>query len=322
MIKIGNTTLMNLSLPEGFLDEETRCGYVISHEMKEIWAVELDLLSKFDQVCKKNNIIYYADGGTLLGAVRHSGMIPWDDDIDVMMSREEYARLCSIASSEFKAPYFFQTEQTDPGSLRGHAQLRNSDTTAILLPERDFHYDFNQGIFIDIFPYDHVPDDHMIRKKYLTHLERLRRRAKKYEQITSRYRNSGGVKGMTKKILHNSVYTITRGKDPGNPYYARLEKEATRYDMIKTKYCSSVSYKPIIYSGFYPCSAFKGSVYMDFEMLKIPVPSGYDKILRAYYGNWHEFKIGSNDHGDVIFDVNQSYKDYFSSMLNPPTDHI
>ena len=84
---------IKLSLPEGFLEEEVRCDYTVSKEMKKVWAVELDLLAEFQRVCKLHDIKYSVCGGTLLGAIRHKGFIPWDDDIDVMMMREEYEKL-------------------------------------------------------------------------------------------------------------------------------------------------------------------------------------------------------------------------------------
>ena len=143
---------LNLEIPEGWLEPEEKWGFQVTRQRKEIWAVELDLLHELDRVCKKHGLTFFADSGTMLGAIRHKGFIPWDDDIDVAMMRDEYEQLCKIAGEEFSYPYFFQTEYTDHGTLRGHAQLRNSMTTAVLKDENHTQYPFNQGIFIDIFP--------------------------------------------------------------------------------------------------------------------------------------------------------------------------
>ena len=130
-------------------DAEKRGGYLVSHEMKKVWAVELDLLRQLIEVCQRENLRMWVDGGTLLGAVRHQGFIPWDDDIDVCMPRPDYDRLTAISGQVFKEPYFYQNAYTDKDYFAGHAQLRNSRTAAIR-PSASFN-PFNQGIFIDIF---------------------------------------------------------------------------------------------------------------------------------------------------------------------------
>ena len=138
---------LNIELPKGFLEEEVRCGYTVTRKMKEVWAVELDLLKEFKRVCNKYDLKYCADGGTLLGAIRHQGFIPWDDDLDIAMLRKDFEKLNEVAPAEFKKPYFWQTEETDKGSARGHAQLRNSDTTGIIKNEYEHqrNNNFNQG---------------------------------------------------------------------------------------------------------------------------------------------------------------------------------
>ena len=152
---------LKIDIPKGFLEEEVRCGYTVSRKMKEVWAVELDLLAEFDRVCKKYGIKYIASGGTMLGAVRHKGFIPWDDDIDVMMLRDDYEKLLSCANVEFQHPYYFLTTRPNCDWLRGYSKLCNSDTTAILKSQQHMGYQFNQGIFIDIFPLDNVCDNKM-----------------------------------------------------------------------------------------------------------------------------------------------------------------
>ena len=178
---------LNVELPEGFLDAETRCDFAISREIKEVWAVELDLLRKLDEVCRKHDIHYVASGGTMLGAVRHQGFIPWDDDMDLMMPRDDYNKLCSVAEEEFIHPYFFQTEYSDPGFMRGFARLRNSDTAGIQKFELAKRYRFNQGIFIDIFPLDEVVDDKDLLGQQVRQARNLYTKACILSEMTERF---------------------------------------------------------------------------------------------------------------------------------------
>ena len=137
-------------LPESFFREEVICDFKVDLERKKIWAVSLDLLFKFDEVCRKHNINYSLAYGSLLGIVRHKGIIPWDDDIDVFMLREDYEVLKTL-KDEFSAPYFLQIPGEDD-YLYSYAKVRNSNTTALSYA---FRYSrFNQGIPLDIFILD------------------------------------------------------------------------------------------------------------------------------------------------------------------------
>ena len=143
-------------LPEDFFEEETRCDFIVTKERKKIWAVEIDLLLEFERVCKKHNLRFFLFWGSLLGAVRHGGFVPWDDDTDVVMPRADYEKLL-LLQEEFTHPYFLQTPYTDNGYFYAHAKLRNSNTTAW---DRPFAYQgTNFGIFLDILPLDSVELD-------------------------------------------------------------------------------------------------------------------------------------------------------------------
>lgn len=91
------------------LDEEVRDGHIVTKELKAVWNVELDLLDRFLKFCADNNLKCWVDGGTMLGAVRHKGFIPWDDDVDMVMPRADYDRMIELAPKYFNYPYFLQS---------------------------------------------------------------------------------------------------------------------------------------------------------------------------------------------------------------------
>ena len=117
-------------MPELFFREETRCDFLITEERKNILAISLDLFFEFEKVCKKHNLKYYLFYGSLLGAVRHHGFIPWDDDFDVAMPRKDYEELLRLYD-EFSFPYFLQSPLSDGKCFFSYATLRNSNTSKV-----------------------------------------------------------------------------------------------------------------------------------------------------------------------------------------------
>ena len=145
-------------LRNDFYNKERICGHVVTEKMKRIWAVQLDLLREFKQICEENGLRYFLWSGTLLGAVRHQGFIPWDDDIDVAMPREDYDRFRSLAGQGLKKPYELQTNENDSGIFRGGLmRFRNSDTTGVEI--QDVERFCNWGIWIDILALDYIYKD-------------------------------------------------------------------------------------------------------------------------------------------------------------------
>lgn len=302
---------LNIELPDGFLEEEELSGYLVTSDMKEIWAVELDLLAEFDRVCKKYGITYFADAGTMLGAIRHQGFIPWDDDIDVTLSRDSYNKLCEVASREFTGDYFFQTEYTDKGSLRGHAQLRNSATTGILKSELG-QYSFNQGIFIDIFPYDVVTDDREKFEKQKREAEHLKKKFKRRAKFTDFYSNMSFEfpKNIVAPIVHWYYEKFTK-KDYDDDY-KKFEAVCTQYNNEQSEKISllSFSFDDI---HFQTRSDYEEVEYVPFEFMTIPVPKGYHHALTERFGDYNIFVKGGSYHGGVIFDTDRSYIDYLEN---------
>ena len=301
---------LRLNVPSDFYEEETRCNYVVSKEIKQVWAVELDLLYELDRVCKKHNLIYYADGGTLLGAIRHRGFIPWDDDVDIVMMRDQYDKLCTIAESEFKSPYFLQTGYSDPGSFRGHAQLRNGETTAILINRKEKK--INQGIFIDIFPLDNVIDDKEALNDQIKNCQEALfcgRRAAVY----SGYEYMPGftpLRDFFKRRLIRLLSAMNYKKD-FNHFYFEFEEECKKYNTQDTEMVAKFFMDPRKQHQIWNKSDFNSYEYLPFEFIKIPVPVGYERILNTFFGeNWRTPIISDSLHGKVFFDTDKPYSYY------------
>lgn len=130
--------------------------------LRKLQMIELEMLLEVDRICKKYGIQYMIIGGTLLGAVRHGGFIPWDDDADIAMLRSEYIRFTEVCKTELDvSKYYFQDADQTKGYRWSYGKLRRKDT--LFLRENQEHMPYEQGVFIDIFPVDNVPDLYILR---------------------------------------------------------------------------------------------------------------------------------------------------------------
>lgn len=304
---------IKLKLPDHFLEEEIRCGYTISSKMKKVWAVELDLLNEFQKVCKKYNLAYFTDSGTTIGAIRHHGFVPWDDDIDIVMMRQDYDKLQYIASVEFKHPYFFQTESTDPGSARGHIQLRNSETTGILLPDREAGFRFNQGIFLDIFPLDDVPDDEKVFHQLINSCEEFKQKAQQLRYYVESYllaKRWNFIAKIINKLKYKRYHNKHIYPQGYNNFFSDYAKKISSY---KSKDClriANLSLMPFKDHRLRWKEDYKAFIIMPFEFLEIPVPIGFNRILTNVYGDWKTPRTSPSGHGDMILDPEKPYYFY------------
>lgn len=305
---------LKIELPDGFLEEEVRCDYTVTKDIKEVWAIEIDLLMQLDEVCKKHNLKYYITDGTMLGTVRHKGFIPWDDDIDVTMFRDDYEKLLKVAETEFKYPYFLQTEYSDPGCLRGHAQLRNSATTGILKTEEG-KFKFNQGLFLDVFVMDNVIDDKKLFELQKKDAEKYRKRAVKYARWSTRYYKQNTWQSKVKGILYPVVNTFLRKTKLEEKNFRKFEEVCKRYNNMETKYVTTLEFSfDIERWGKRLKSYFDKVEYMPFEFIKLPISVDYDEMLRNDYGDYMVFKKGASAHGDMIIDTDRSYTEYINKI--------
>ena len=295
---------LNIDLPESFFQEEERDGYLVSAKKKELWAVQLDILNEFDRVCRKHNLRYILDFGTLLGAVRHNGFIPWDIDIDVSMLRDDYEKLMEIGPSEFRYPYFLQNQDTDDNHYGVPiSRLRRSDTCFFHGGNIIYHYQYNQGIFLDILPLDNLPSND------LNDIEPILKMSKQLLQravvVAHKPRIQMGY-WYPVIMLKYMYYRLRCGNS--NKQFKLLDSFAQSFEYSGYFGCLMTGY-PICR----PKQWYEESVDLPFETLSLRAPKAYDELLRTYYGDYMTPVVFENH--VPYFSASRSYKDVMADKV-------
>ena len=266
---------------DGYFREETREGFVIAEDMKRAWAAQLEVLEEVKRVCGILGIKFFADWGTLLGAVRHHGFIPWDDDMDIAMLRKDYMRFLSEAPVLLEKYYEIKSVYNDPEDDTIKARIINGRHICF---EPDFLARFHgcpYVVGIDIFPVDNITDDKRTLDKQIESLRFLLRTA---ESVPEKEPYGTEVLGLMKKI--EKTFGI-----PVN-YNNRLKHELKKiYDIVCSLYqdentaevCSMIDFA----EGWdYHAKKewYEDICELSFENTTIPVPEGYDGLLQIKYG--------------------------------------
>lgn len=292
---------VTIDIPEAFFKEEVRCDYVVTEKMKKVWAIQLDLLDQLKRICRKYGLIYYADSGTLIGAVRHQGYIPWDDDIDIVLKRADYDELLSVAEKELSYPYFLQSAYSEEFP-RGYSRLRNSETTA--LTRYDMGKNINHGIFIDIFPLDNMPDDPKERAEWLEKIKKLNGRIQSVV-YSGQKRQGNQMKKLGRLLLRG--YYAAFGYEK---IFRRYEEICGMYNMENTKNISYVAYSKGKAKHIWERTCFQDALTVPFEFTDISIPAGYDSRLKVEYGDYMKIVRAATTHGELILNPEQNYKEY------------
>ena len=282
---------------DSFFEEEIRSEFLVTDKRKRVWAVELNLLEILDDICKRHGLRYFVDYGTLLGAVRHEGFIPWDDDIDVTMFRDDYEKFKQVAAEEIKEPYFFQNVYTD-NRVWAFSKIRDSRTSAIEFPDIPAEK-MNQGIFIDIFPLDDVPDG-INMQSYIKDMQRELWATIVQPQVVLNNIQRG----------HQTVCDVDLSLDMIRlPIRERMKEfeafnewqfgNSTKINFITDELCDISPSKEKQW--------YESVVYLPFENIKVPAPVGYDEILKCQYGDYRKFVRNGSAHEGIYLDPDTPY---------------
>lgn len=280
--------------------------YKSDAKLNALKAVQLKMLKYFHDLCKKNDLSYCVWYGTLLGTVRHKGYIPWDDDVDVLMPREDYDKLMELAPQILEQPYFLQTPENDIECFYGgYSKLRNSQTTG--LEKRNEGHNCNQGIWMDIFPLDYVVADQEKKREQKEKIEFFQRLL--FKKTYPEYRILWDITEQQEEEYARMSRFFTREALNKNLYetIVNFEGEKGNTLAILTRYNGGREYKE------YRRENFEYLIKADFEDIKVYIPSGYEQCLKVDYGD--EFWIylpeeQRKPHHVAHYDISKSYIDY------------
>ena len=249
--------------------------------LRKAQLAQLEMAKRVKEICDANGIQYFLDGGTLLGAVRHQGFIPWDDDLDIGMLREDYDKFISIAQSALGDQYFLQTWDTDDHYWNPYAKIRKIGT--IYREEGTKGVLTHNELFIDIFPFDFFPQNRMklkiMRTKIKVYWKAITIKAGLYPWLSS----TGFVKkclSMVKNIPAILLCFLTREKIK-DKYFETM----TAYNRQDTIYVDEEA-GSLAGKHQLPIGCFDKTVELLFENEYFKCPQGYDEILRLYYGDY------------------------------------
>ena len=256
----------------------------------KLWQSEIKILDEIDRICKKHNINYFLMWGTLIGAVRHKGFIPWDDDIDIGMARDDYKKFLKVAKKELCEEYFLHTGLTDKNYELYFAKVRLKNT--VFYEENICPTYKNKGIFVDIFPFDFRSKvDSRSRKLRTAFSERLR----KYLHLKSRNAKLGKLKIFNlfpKKLVVRLRDFTMQGK---GEYLDSLNRRFEKSDFLPT-------------------------INAKFENKEYPIPRLYDKVLTRLYGNYMELppieQRVTHSPKFISFDITKDYEKYQDFLDN------
>ncbi len=292
-----------LSFSKEFFRAEEKCGFHVDVTMKTVWAAELEVLCEIALVCERYDIPWFMAYGSLLGAVRHEGFIPWDDDIDIYLLREDYKKLLEILPKELPNGYIVKSPLLQTGYPEYHSCVVNSDSISIEPSHLQKFHGCPFVVGVDIFPVDALPRD----EKLLERKKRAFQLIRKAVQIIKREKDLETLKIVVDELKKDFGICLYWGDAylPQNEYEANeIAARFWRYgneivtnmsdEEMSNKVCVFISY--VKRGCQYEKEWFEEIGELSFEGFGVPVPKEYDKILRVEYGDYNIYKQAEAGH--------------------------
>ncbi|MCR5339085.1 MAG: LicD family protein [Lachnospiraceae bacterium] len=290
--------LENLQFDEAFFDGEEREGFYVQDLMKRFWAAQLAVLAQIDRICKKYDIKWYMDCGTLLGAVRHSGYIPWDDDLDILMTRSNYERFFAVASDELPEEYDILTIQAQPEYFMRTGRVINSHE--ISFDRRFLDKNFGCPVIagVDIFPLDGLaadPDEEEARRHRVEMVDRA------MVLCAERKEDQEECISLLEQIDQECHVALDHEADMFNQLRFVLEEQYSCFSDETAEDLALMVFWMEYRDHKYPKRLFSSTVYLPFEGVLLPAPVGYEELLRIEYGDYMRIFKGGGLHDYPVY---------------------
>lgn len=300
-----------IKIDDSYLEDEIRDGFYIPSMTKRTWAMELTVLDLIDSICSKHNITYFADWGTHLGAIRHKGFVPWDDDLDICMHRNELNKFLAVAKEELPEGYSVMSFHNNDYSWKFIYNIVPNDHMCFTPEYLKSHYSFPYIVAIDIFIIDNISDDDSIEQSRNEQVKRLLNEADKI----SLSEQSEPDKLNKMRALYDEAEKLLQ-----------LENEHDTKRVVQ-----KVPWG-VYHNRTYDKSDFINAVRVPFEMTSVPVPLCFNKILSSKYGNFMNIVFGGGGHNYPYyigqkkalkedFDYPATYKFSESDLLSNEKDY-
>lgn len=267
--------------------------------LRKLQLTQLEMLKIVDAICNEHGIKYSLYAGTLLGAVRHKGFIPWDDDLDICMARSEYNRFIEIWMATNHSGYVLQNKENTQGFTQSFTKIRKEHTTFLECDSERGKY--HTGIFIDIFPLDRVPEGRISRALYKLNCMLYQLYTREFVPSTA------GI--ITKAVSHVCLVCIPASKRLA--VRKRLLKHITRYDNDKALNTIAIETMASLKICF-PSNMLDEYTTLQFEDGKFMCFADWDEHLKRKFGNYLEFPPEAEQmwkHHPIILDFEHDYEE-------------
>ena len=272
-----------MNFDEAYFEGEEREGFYIKPMMKRAWAAQLEVLVQIDQICERNNIEYFASSGTLLGAIRHGGYIPWDDDLDIEMKRLDYERFLKIAEKELPQGYGIINPAKDSDWNNPFSRVVNTSKIPLKNERLQEFHGFPWQAGIDIFPLDYLPinkseEDMMVdlfSAAYILAFDWDKGEMSETEKMKNlrEVETFCNIQFTQDKPYRQQLWMLV---DRIGAMYWDIGAEAEEVSMIYML-AKSPDFRM-------PVSCYEYAKRVPFENTTIPIPIGYEQILTVLYG--------------------------------------